>query len=254
MILIHALAAFLTFIVIGLAFAFFFVVPLVMLIACVGYYSILVQEIGPGEKDELPVPLRGFELRTDVWDPFVHIFFSAVACFGPAALAQIYCGGDPRSHLPVIALAAAGAFFLPAVFLTACVDGVLVNFRPDRVLGVIGKSLGNYLLIAVAWSAGTVMLVDGIVGCYEAGSWLFAWPGLVPYRSPHVFGGLGSLAMIAGGLYLSYYACWMLAIFWRKHHAEFPWIARRFVSEKPASGHPPAPLEKTAPVPPRHTS
>jgi len=226
--LLHAGMAFFTYFTIEEGFFFFFYIPVLMMFVFLGYYAIIVQETGPGDKDDLPTPLRSFEFRADLWEPFMFMFLSIIACFAPAAVVEYNLGDHPISYWIGNAMLLLGMFVMPAVFLTAATSGVIANFRPDRVLGVIVKSGLNYLAVVAAWLAGIGMIFDGWVGLYVAGFHVFGKPFTKAWYVCNVG---PSFVLLFGGLYFSYYACWLLGLIWRKHYQEYPWIAQRFEKE-----------------------
>ncbi|MGA2231990.1 MAG: hypothetical protein ABSH22_13925 [Tepidisphaeraceae bacterium] len=223
---------------VGIGLALFFFVPVLLLIAATGYYSIIVQETGPGQSRELPRPLRDFEFRSDMWEPFFHLAVSVGLCFAPAAIVAIVIPQGAFGNAVFLVVVAFGAFMFPAVFLTASVDGTIANFRPDRLMAIITSAKFAYLPVVVAWSVGIVFTADGMAGLYNSFIKLFA--GIIIVRSAPSFladnGEIGC-AFIAGGLYLSYYACWQLGMVWRMHYKHFKWVAQ--VYEKPPEALPP---------------
>jgi hypothetical protein len=229
------------FVVISIRATMFFFMPTVLLMVCFGYFSLIVQETGPGEKEELPRPLREFELKSDIWEPFLHFALSVVPCLLPAAIIYMQAGDTPAGRWISAGLAVAGAFFFPAMFMSLSINGVVANLRPDRVLGVIFKAGWAYLPVPIAWSMGLACIVNGMAALYNSGVSLFDRVDPDLYMVPvwNVHSCLAAVGFIIAGLYLSYYACWQLAMIWRKHHREFPWVAQRFKTQPPAP--PPSP-------------
>jgi hypothetical protein len=204
-------------------------IPVIFMIIAVGYYSLVVQETGPGERDEIPTPMRNFEFRFDLWDPLVHYVVAMAYCFAPAILLANATGYGQAGAVMATIAAVIGAIVFPAVFLTAAVDGVIANFRPDRVIGVIIASGADYIPVFIGWCLGAVLLNMGEMGIYGKSVALFASPGQT-VSGP---GGGLSMVLVAAGLYFSYYACWLLGHIWRKHHTKFPWVAQVFIKAKP---------------------
>jgi hypothetical protein len=232
--------------VIGIGFFFAYGVPL--LVACIsaGYYAIIVQEMGPGDRDNLPTPLRDFDLRTDVWDPLVYAAVTLAICLGPGLYVEKFASEYPSAEWISNGLLLLGAYFVPVVFLTATSGGVIANFRPDRILRVIQLAGFDYIVVVIAWCAGMILLLDGLYGIYVAAYNAFQWIGQAA-QLPRFVGGWGvSFAVIFGGLYLTYYAMWLLGFIWRKHYLEFPWIGQRTEPRKvaPPPVRPPLPPTK----------
>jgi hypothetical protein len=219
------------------AYMFFFF-PVVVLAFCVSYFSAVVQETGPGEREDLPPPLRYVEWRADIWDPLIHIVLSVALCLGPAAAAFVLIIEDPIRLWAAGILGGIGAIFFPALFLTASVDGIVANFRPDRLLGVIRAAGFVYLPVLIGWAAGMFCLANGMLALL--GVFSIMWnPFGRAFPRPWIGFGWGyGFCFVVAGLYFSYYACWLLGVIWRKHHAKFPWIAQRFVKDEAAPGKP----------------
>jgi hypothetical protein len=246
MTLIHAFGAFMGYFTIAWgAFLLFFLLAAVFA-AGAGYYSLIIQEIGPGQRDDLPTPLRTVEMRTDVWDPLVHFAISTILCLSPWLAFEPVIGTTPAGPVVSWTLLGLGMFFLPAVFMTLTVDGVLVNLRPDRLLRVIAKGGVEYLITVVTWTGGVILFVYGWEGLFASASTIpfLERPGgnLIEIRRDWVLrGGWPCLGWVALGLYFQYYGCWVLALIWRKHHEDFGWVAQRFSKEPDVVPHAPPP-------------
>lgn len=213
----------------GGIFAIFVLAPVL------AQYSLIIQETGPAEKEELPPPMREFGLREDVWDPIVHLFLSALICFGPAAAWWYDTAPSVLNDQIALCLAVLGAVFFPVVMMTASIDGILANFRPDRLVGVIATAAFSYALVVVAFIAGTLIYVDGFFGQVRWGVMLFhhAQAGAPEPRPIYIPNAGVGFCMTLAGLYVLYFACWQLGLIWRAHHDQFPWVAQRFVKETP---------------------
>jgi hypothetical protein len=220
-------------------------VPLILFIAMAGYYSLIIQETGPGQKNELPTPLRTFEVRTDVWDPMVHFVVANLVWLVPAMVIQAMFANTPAAPVLGEILFAIGMVIFPAIFLTLAADGVLINLRPDRLLRVMVRGGIYYLCTLVGWIGGTFLLGFGWEGLFAAPSTIIMRPGGLEMEIPRQWllrGTWPSFGYVLAGLYLQYYGCWLLGLIWRQHHAEFGWVAQRFIKEPPPlPGAPPPP-------------
>jgi hypothetical protein len=247
MLVLHVLMALLSFFIVAVGFFFFFFVPAILVCICLGYYAIIVQETGPGDRDELPTPMRTFDGRTDIWDPFAFMLLAILLCFGPTLYVEKHFAGYAAADWVGNILFAVGMFMMPSVFLTAAVGGIVVNFRPDRLLGVIWKSGVDYLFVVIAWGAGIILITFGWLGMFAAPYSLFR-PGNVSVPRNWFLRGAGmSAAMMAAGLYLSFYACWLLGLIWRKHYAEFPWVGQHWIKKEVVITPPQRRKKKPAP-------
>ena len=209
----------------------FLVAPLFIIgAAClIAHYGNVIEDTGPGERDELPRPLRDAELHADIWAPFTHVVGSVMICFWPAFFAARF--GAP--YIVVLALVGLGTVFLPAVLLTLATSGTAANLRPDRVAGVIGACGVNYLLI--------VALLFGAYNAYKLGLWRFTYDALALFTFRNFPGG-GSIAWwfepwiaypaLLLGIFLAHWFCWSLGSAYRAHHDQFPWVLQRHVATK----------------------
>jgi hypothetical protein len=249
------------FFVICVGFFVFAPIPTLIIALFVGYFPTIIQETGPEEKDELPVPMRSFDLRTDIWDPILFFFISAGVCLGPGLLVVYRFGDNSAGSIVGYALCAIGAILFPPFLLVASVDAIVSNFRPDRLLGVIAKAKLGYVLVLATWTAGAALLGDGCLGLFAAPFSMFKPTGKLMPDARYIYGAPISFGLVLGGMFLTSYGCWVLGLVWRKHHADFPWIGQRISREKPIVLPPRTPKaqpkerpNESAPVPPRHTS
>jgi hypothetical protein len=200
---------------------FFVTGPIAALL--LAHYGNVIEEIGPELKDELPRPLRHAAMMEDLWWPFFRMFGSILLCYGPAI--AVLMEGLP----PVMALfvAAAGSVALPAVMLTATTSGTIQNLRPDRVFTVIGIIGPRYFIAVAVWLAALVLS-------------LWTWFGVILMREMIDLGMLGEkwrvlhhplaiYPLIAVAIYLMHYYCWYLAVLYRRHQHEFPWVLQRHI-------------------------
>jgi hypothetical protein len=192
------------------------------------HYANVVEDAGPGERDELPRPLRDASLYDDIWHPFVNFAGAMMICFWPTFIAW-----KLKAPIPAIgAIAMVGAFFFPAVLLTLVTSGALENMRPDRVMGVIGAIGTPYILL--------VSVMFAALTCYFVGLWrmqfdcllLFIPGSSVPFFKqavPWWFGSYFMYPAFLGGIYLMHFACWSLGAMYRLHHDQFPWVMQRHI-------------------------
>jgi hypothetical protein len=192
------------------------------------HYGNVVEDTGPGERDELPRPLRDAELHADIWVPFTHVAGSVMICFWPAFFAA-----RMRAPLAVVMLLILlGSFVLPAVLLTLSTSGTPANLRPDRVIGVIAACGVNYFL--------SVALLVGAYFAYRLGLWRFMYDSLSLFTFRNAPGGATAwwfepwiaYPALLMGVYLAHWFCWSLGAAYRAHHDQFPWILQRHVATR----------------------
>ena len=127
-----------------------------------------------------------------------------------------------------------GIIAFPAAFMTLAIDGVVANLRPDRMLGVIAEAGLSYLPVVLAWGGGgdsSAQQRGFGFGCFTLPP-LYNPFGVVVPRPFIGKSGTAAFFLVIGGLYSTFYACWMMGMIWRGGHEKFPWIAQRFVKEK----------------------
>jgi hypothetical protein len=223
---------------VGIKAGFFFFVPLAGLLCSAGFYSIIVQETGPGQSHELPRPVRDFEFRTDMLEPLLHLLISVALCYGPVGILWLTIGDEKTAANAALVAGIIGTIVFPAFFLTICADAMLVNLRPDRLLSVIFAAKLSYLPVVLGWTVGMAMTLDGMAYSYNAFVKLF--DGLVEYHplpTWYLDNWWEACGFIGVGCYLSYYACWQLGMVWRMHYKNFKWVAQAY--EKPPEALPP---------------
>jgi hypothetical protein len=208
---------------------FFFMVPVAMLIAglLVSHYGVVVEEIGVTDADELPRPLRDFNIFEDMWNPFIRFCFAILVCFWPAGFYREMMEWGPAGTGFFITCLLFGLYLLPAVLMSSLIAGTYLNLRPDRVIGVIRACGAKYWVSVIGFAiGGAVYLVAmRIVNFGTLG--LFA-PGL---KVTLLGWGIGSPALLLG-IYLMHFACWHLGLLYRANHERFPWILQRHVHSK----------------------
>jgi hypothetical protein len=198
-------------------------IPLWLILA---HYGCVIEDTGPDNKDELPRPLRHFELSADLWNPFFNVALAALISYFPAFVAAM-----PRWHLGnsetplVLILGLIGSFMLPAVLLTTVTGVSLLNLRPDRLISVIRTCGADYILSVGIYLLALLPSVFYLVS-----------PKILPANSTNpVITHLGepyvSLPLLAVAVYLGHFFCWHLGIMYRDHHDEFPWLMQRHVKD-----------------------
>lgn len=210
----------------------FIVAPLVALMAIMGHYAVVVEEIGPAERDDLPRPLGDCQFYDDFWSPFCHFAGSLILCYWPAGL--IFFPNDaaalagrplpfPNPLIPLLVMMIVGSFFFPVTLLTLGCSGSLRNLRPDRVLGTI-RSIGlTYIPLVLLWIfASTIYLTGqvGLIAIFGNATWLTA--------------AAASTTTLAAAIYLMHAFCWLLGMEYRKHQPEFPWVLQRHLAKPTA--------------------
>ena len=160
------------------SFFIFYFMPAVVVIVVLSQYAATVQETGPEQKDELPRPVRDFDFTNDIWLPMVQTAAALLISLGPAAIWNANIGVDSVNVVGTDFLIAIGFCVLPAVLLTASVDGVLVNFRPDRLWRIMASARWGICIAArlCLTLRARMLLCDSIWGMTSAMAIGFAKP------------------------------------------------------------------------------
>jgi hypothetical protein len=196
-------------------------VPLWLLIS---HYGCVIEDTGPDSRDELPRPLRHFSLSDDLWNPFFNVMLAGLICYFPVAfLSHPRLGLGPYATPLMILFEMIGSFFFPAVLLTAVTGTTVLNLRPDRVLAVIRKCGGDYILAVGVFLLSTLPTIYYLVS-----------PQILPAKPNNpIFERLAKpyvmLPALAVAVYLAHYFCWFLGLMYRAHHHEFPWLMQRHI-------------------------
>ncbi len=207
-------------------------------LAVVAHFGNVVEETGPGGKDELPAPLRDLNFGADIWSPAVHVLFAVFTCVCPGLFALLYVlrlarwGQTSAVPTPVwlgvgAVLLAVGAAAFPAMLLTATTAGSAVaNASPPRLIGTIRACGWDYLISLILLAVAAPTLAAGLYYGATSADLPFGWqPG---GRLGDAVGYLLGLPMLAAGVYLSHLFCWHLGLLYRLHHERFPWLFQRF--------------------------
>lgn len=190
----------------------------------IAHYGNTIDDIGTEGRDELPAPLRNISWSDDLWGPFIKTMFAWLVCYGPAALVLTYVEPGPPK-LPLLAAAwIAGSFFFPAVLMTALCGVTIENLRPDRVIGVIGTCGGGYLRSCAIILPLMPLYVWLVLGWSPFEELLAAFPRLIWLSHPAVW-----LPLTAAGVYVAHLFCWHLALLYREHFEQFPWVGMRYI-------------------------
>jgi hypothetical protein len=204
-----------------------FIIGIGLLLA---HFGCVVEDTGPGERDELPRPLRDAELHADMWHPFTCVAGAVILCYWPAFMS--WRAGAPSVVSLIVALV--GTFFVPAVLLTLCTSGSPANLRPDRLIGVIGAIGTRYFTI--------VLIMTGAVALYGLGLWRTQVDCAFLFM-PRRFSGFTTLVpwwfqpwiaypAFLAGVFTMHWFCWSLGSAYRAHHEQFPWILQRHVATR----------------------
>lgn len=184
-------------------------------LALVAHYANVIEEMGPGDQDELPRPLGDFSFSDDIWRPFSRTFLAMTLCLLPALLALWHIPGPAWALL-----AGLGLIALPAVLLTTLTSGSWPNLRPDRALGPLRHGGMAYVLATLCLPAGAAGTMAG-----------FAWVHNGVVLSDGAIAGVGA-AMQAFGIFALHYAAMLLADLYRRKQASFGWVYQHHISTR----------------------
>ena len=200
----------------------------ILLVLSFSHIANVIEETGPMAKDELPRPIRDANPADDVWFPFLRFLGSLLTAYLPymvwirLPLLAWISGRAPSMawaidliRAPVAwSLLGLGTAMFPAILLTLCTSGGVVNLRPDRVIGVI-RCTGfiDYTAALLLW--GTIVSVP----------WLIVM-ALGPV-SLSTFMIIGVLPVAMTYSVLGHGLAWLLGSIYRRHHDDFPWAYQR---------------------------
>ncbi|MFI5379721.1 MAG: hypothetical protein ACHRHE_10520 [Tepidisphaerales bacterium] len=181
------------------------------------HYAIVVEDMGPGEHDELPVPLRGLSFSEDIWHPSVNVYGSLIMSYSLVLLSM------PMKNVPVtLGMAVVGTVLFPAVFLICCTSGMLSDLRPDRLLGTLAACGWRYYVAVVLWVISAAVYGKGILGTARLG--LALGPIGRERVGPHY--PIVDLPAMCVGIVLMHIFALYLGHLYRRFHADFPWAIR----------------------------
>jgi hypothetical protein len=216
----------------GLFFAIF--VVLFIYVMVIAHFSNVVEEVGPNANDELPTPLRNVSWWEDVILPWWNFTIAHLLCYLPSMIILLSSTmrqnmGTRNWIMTVLSLEVLGTFLFPAVFLTTATSGTVNNLRPDRIFGVITTIGWRYLIAVALWFVGSaVYWISSYVAIVYFASLMQTF---LFFRQAKLGIGL-ALGGLFVGIYIMHVFCWILGLFYRHHHAEFPWVLQRFVSQR----------------------
>ena len=215
----------------------------VLLLSLMAHYGNVIDEVGPADRDELPVLLRNVSISEDLWRPFVNVIISLFLCFAPALFVQFSHLPTVPKYIGIVMCLVAGFALAPAVLLTMLTSGAYANFRPDRLMSVIRISGIRYVIAISTFTAASAIYLAAL-GTTSAG--LAALVG-----SPSLAAGLGGLGtgalIFALAIYLMHVAAWQIGLLYRAHQPDFPWVLQRHTYTKLAErNRPAAPRSATA--------
>ncbi len=200
-------------------------VPLWLIMA---HYGCVIEETALEARDELPRPLRNLDLSDDLIGPFINVVIAGLICYFPAIVAgipRIPLDGHTR-FLLVLLFELLGSFFRPAVLLTTIAGSTLLNLRPDRVVAVILRCGGDYILAVGVFLIAMLSTTFYLMPPGSESQWMD--PKLLErLRSPIV-----TIPALAVCVYLTHYFCWLLGLMYRSHHDSFPWVLQRHISTR----------------------
>ena len=166
-VLVAHLIVFATGLIVMMGFIFVVVAPLVMLMSLFAHYGNVIDEIGPTDRDEIPVPLRNGSIYEDIWLPFVQVIESLALAFSPLIfLHYTHLPAAVQSAASIVALFA-GCAAAPVILLTIVTSGAYDNLRPDRMVSVVRICGFQYLIASGTFAAagGRLHLVFGHDQC-----------------------------------------------------------------------------------------
>ena len=238
--------------VVPVSMGLFFLAPLMLfpLMAILGYFGKVVEEMGPGEQDELPRLLGQVSIREDFWNPFVGVSSAALIAFAPLWVARLLPFHKAIPDYGWLGLLAVSLLLFPAILLTILTSGSYRNLRPDRVMGVMVRCGPGYLGVVL------LMVLSHVTNTGPVQNAMF---GLASMLAPggQLWGPVRFMLGLLGwalSLYFMLWACWSLGVFYRRHHDQFPWVFQRHVYQnrtrqpprRPARGRRAAPGDPVA--------
>jgi hypothetical protein len=209
---------------------FVVVAPLIMSFIIVGHYGNVIDDIGPGGRDELPRVMREMSWHDDLWGPFSQVAGAFFISFLPALIVQ--------SALPLplaarnvagVMVALAGVVVFPAVLLTLTTSGTWHNLRPDRVAGVMRRCGVFYPVLvveaAICMAIYPMAVLSSLASTMRGVGMKLGDVGLL--GNPLIGYGLLVVAIVLIHLF-----CWHVGLMYRAHQPEFPWILQHHIRTK----------------------
>jgi hypothetical protein len=190
----------------------------------IAHYGCVIEDTALEARDELPRPLRNLDLNQDIISPFINVVVAGLICYFPAIIAGIprIPLDDHTRLLLVLLFGFVGSFFFPAVVLTTITGSTLQNLRPDRVLAVMLRCGGDYILavgVYLVWLLPTAFYLIA-----ETATWMD------PTIAARLQKPLVCIPALAVCVYLTHYFCWLLGLMYRSHHEQFPWVLQHHIS------------------------
>ena len=200
---------------------FIIVAPVLLFVVLVGHYAMLVEEMGPTDRDELPRPLRNVHPYDDFLAPFMHMATALLLCYWPSLLIIMvnwiaWSRGQafpfPRTRELHLGLFLLGSLFFPAVLQTICTSGNIVNLRPDRLLGVIRSTGLHYLPLVILWMlAGCACMVGQVAVLLNWVMNVSSTPNPPLIATSYV-----AYPLLMAGIYLMHAFGWILGLEYRR--------------------------------------
>jgi hypothetical protein len=184
----------------------------------------VIEDTGPDAIDELPRPMRNFSPGEDVLSPLFRVLLGGIICFLPMLLAiHVLDFKNPMAKPIVLLFGGTGAFFFPAVVLTAVTGTTVLNLRPDRVAAVLKLCGPQYFISIILFLLAVIPSIY-----YMTGPLLFPQPLGAPVfqkiDSPRLM-----LPIMMLTIYFANFFAWQLGLMYRQNHEQFPWLAQRHV-------------------------
>jgi hypothetical protein len=198
----------------------FFIAPVPLLgwTLLLAHYGCCIEDTGPGERNEIPRPLRNASFSNDIWHPLVRMVFSLATCFGPSVVAAANLDGLAQVAGAAL-LFTLGAMLFPAVAMTYCCSGTLANLRPDRFIGTIAQIGFSYfwtifictLAVVFGFGSGFVALGAFVILFTTQPGWAIGiwW--------------IAAIVTAAIAVHLAHLATWTLGSQYRRIEAKLPW-------------------------------
>lgn len=186
--------------------------------ALLAHYSNSIHDLGPGDAEELPRPLRDLELLADIWWPFVRMQSSLFATYGLAIIWFANTKGA-ACFVGTGVLLTWSVLMFPALALICCASGHFANIRPDRLAATIYTLGPKYIYIVLLSAVAMFFAFLAPV--------LLATTFVASLTLPSSIG-MGILALFTFGaillsVYLCHLAAWSLGVTYRLKAQHFPW-------------------------------